>query len=210
MKTEATPATYLQFIEQIKASKVQRVMIKPEATGLYRIEYWLKSELGGQAYSTQLTGQTDELIRLLQNHKVEHTTLPDNSSTAAGLMGLVLSTGILVGVFAWLMKLSSAGGGIGVGMNVGKSNARVYNQGKTGITFADVAGIDEAKQELQEIVDFLSNGDKYRKIGAKIPKGVLLVGPPGTGKTLLAKAIAGEAGVPFFSISGSEFVEMFV
>jgi cell division protease FtsH len=93
---------------------------------------------------------------------------------------------------------------------VGKSNARVYNQGKTGITFADVAGVDEAKQELQEVVDFLSNGEKYRKIGAKIPKGVLLVGPPGTGKTLLAKAVAGEAGVPFLSMSGSEFVELYV
>lgn len=115
-----------------------------------------------------------------------------------------------MGLFAWLLKLSNAGGGIGVGMGVGRSNARVYNQGKTGITFADVAGVDEAKQELQEIVDFLANGEKYRKIGAKIPKGVLLVGPPGTGKTLLAKAIAGEAGVPFLSMSGSEFVELYV
>ena len=87
---------------------------------------------------------------------------------------------------------------------------RSYSQGKTGISFADVAGVDEAKQELQEVVDFLSNGEKYRKIGAKIPKGVLLVGPPGTGKTLLAKAVAGEAGVPFLSMSGSEFIEMFV
>ncbi|MFN9176290.1 MAG: AAA family ATPase [Synechocystis sp.] len=94
--------------------------------------------------------------------------------------------------------------------NVGKSKARIYVEGNTGITFDDVAGIDEARLELEEIVDFLNNASKYIHLGAKIPKGVLLVGPPGTGKTLLAKAIAGEAGVPFFSISGSEFIEMFV
>ncbi len=107
-------------------------------------------------------------------------------------------------------EVYQCGGGVGVGMGMGKSNARVYSQGKTGITFADVAGVDEAKQELQEVVDFLANGEKYRKVGAKIPKGVLLVGPPGTGKTLLAKAVAGEAEVPFLSMSGSEFVEVFV
>ncbi|MEO1467199.1 MAG: ATP-dependent zinc metalloprotease FtsH, partial [Cyanobacteria bacterium J06633_1] len=137
--------------------------------------------------------------------------LADNSeNTAAGLITLLLSSGLLVGALAWLAKFSTENGGMGIGMGVGKSNARVYQKGKTGITFADVAGVDEAKQELQEVVDFLQNGEKYRKIGAKIPKGVLLVGSPGTGKTLLAKAVAGEAGVPFLSMSGSEFVELYV
>ena len=111
---------------------------------------------------------------------------------------------------AWLAKFSTENGGMGVGMGMGKSNARTYQNGKTGVSFADVAGVDEAKQELEEVVDFLKNGDKYRKIGAKIPKGILLVGSPGTGKTLLAKAVAGEAGVPFLSMSGSEFVELYV
>jgi cell division protease FtsH len=205
MKTEtSSPSAYSQFIDQVKSSQVQQVTIKPD-----RIEYTLKPEFGAQHYHTSLSGQTDSLIRLLQSQGVEFVDLRDQSASTVNVLGLLLSTGLLVGAFAWLMKFSNAGG-IGVGMGMGKSNARVYNQGKTGTTFADVAGVDEAKQELQEVVDFLSNGEKYRKIGAKIPKGVLLVGPPGTGKTLLAKAIAGEAGVPFLSMSGSEFVELYV
>jgi cell division protease FtsH len=205
MKTETSSlSAYSQFIDQVESSQVQQVTIKPD-----RIEYTLKPEFGAQHYHTYLSGQTDSLIRLLQSQGVEFVDLRDHSASTVNVLGLLLSTGLLVGAFAWLMKFSNAGG-IGVGMGMGKSNARVYNQGKTGTTFADVAGVDEAKQELQEVVDFLSNGEKYRKIGAKIPKGVLLVGPPGTGKTLLAKAIAGEAGVPFLSMSGSEFVELYV
>jgi cell division protease FtsH len=206
MKTESSSqSAYSKFIEQVKSSQVQWVTIKPD-----RIEYTLKPEFGSQRYYTEASGQIEDLFRLLQSHNVQFTTIPNNSANAAGIIGLLLSTGMLVGAFAWLLKFSNAGGGVGVGMGMGKSNARVYSRGKTGTTFADVAGADEAKQELQEVVDFLSNGEKYRKIGAKIPKGVLLVGPPGTGKTLLAKAIAGEAGVPFLSMSGSEFVEVFV
>jgi cell division protease FtsH len=206
MKTDTrSHSAYSTFINQVKSAQVQQVTIKPD-----RIDYTLKSEFGGQRYYTVPAGSTDDLPSLLQRHGVEFTTQPDSAPTVETVTGLLLSTGILVGMFAWLLRMSKAGGGVGVGMGMGKSNARVYNQGKTGTTFADVAGVDEAKQELQEIVDFLANGDKYRKIGAKIPKGVLLVGPPGTGKTLLAKAIAGEAGVPFLSMSGSEFVEVFV
>ncbi|MFM7324889.1 MAG: AAA family ATPase, partial [Nodosilinea sp.] len=129
------------------------------------------------------------------------------------LWGLALSSGVLVGALALAMKLSTSGGrpmGVGSAVGMGKSKARSYGRSQTRVTFADVAGVDEAKQELQEVVDFLANGEKYRKIGAKLPKGVLLVGPPGTGKTLLAKAIAGEAGVPFLSMAGSEFVELYV
>jgi cell division protease FtsH len=206
MKVEtSSQSDYSKFIEQVKSDKVQRVTIKPD-----RIEYILKSEFGSQRYYTNLPGQIGDLSSLLQNHNVEFITLGDNSANTAGIVGLLLSTGVLVGAFAWLLKFSNAGGGLGIGMKIGKSNARVYDRGKTGTTFLDVAGADEAKQELQEVVDFLSNGEKYRKIGAKIPKGILLVGSPGTGKTLLAKAVAGEAGVPFLSMSGSEFVEVFV
>lgn len=205
MKTETrSSSAYSTFIEQVKSSYVQRVIIKPN-----RIEYTLKPEFGGQHYTTtKPLGQAEDLHSLLQSHGVEFTILPSNSEATAGLLGFLLSAGALIGAFAWLLKFSNAGGS--VGMSMGKSNARVYNQGKTGTTFADVAGVDEAKQELQEVVDFLANGEKYRKIGAKIPKGVLLVGSPGTGKTLLAKAVAGEAGVPFLSMSGSEFVELYV
>ncbi|MDD6915634.1 MAG: AAA family ATPase, partial [Eubacteriales bacterium] len=126
---------------------------------------------------------------------------------------LLPSLGLLViFIIFWFAFMRQAGGGSGPGgmMNFGKSKARVSSDGKTNKTFADVAGEDEEKAELAEIVDFLKTPDKFRRLGARIPKGVLLVGPPGTGKTLLAKAVAGEAGVPFFSISGSDFVEMFV
>jgi len=215
MKTEArSQSAYSTFIEQIESSQVQQVIIKPNVslggTASHRIEYTLKAEEGNQHYyTTFFSGNIEKLTSLLESHGVEFITR-NNSETTTGILGLLLSTGLLMGLFAWLLKFNNAGGSIGVGMGLGKSNARVYNRGKTGSTFADVAGVDEAKQELQEVVDFLANGEKYRKIGAKIPKGVLLVGPPGTGKTLLAKAIAGEAGVPFLNMSGSEFVEVFV
>ncbi|MFB2838503.1 ATP-dependent zinc metalloprotease FtsH [Floridanema evergladense] len=215
MKTEnRSAATYNTFIEQVESNQVQRVIIKPDVsqgkTASHRIEYTVKSGFDTQHYYTYFTGNIEELTNLLHSHGVNFI-IPKNSETAAGILGLLLSTGVLMGLFAWLLKFTNTGGGsIGVGMGLGKSNARVYNRGKTGTTFADVAGVDEAKQELQEVVDFLANGEKYRKIGAKIPKGVLLVGPPGTGKTLLAKAVAGEAGVPFLNMSGSEFVEVFV
>jgi cell division protease FtsH len=206
MQTQtSSQSAYSTFLEQVKTAQVQRVTLKPD-----RIEYTLKPEFGGQQYHTDAFGRTADLPGLLRQHGVEFDTVPGAASDAAGILSLLLSTGLLVGLFAWLMKFSNAGGGVGLGMGMGKSNARVYNQGKTGTTFADVAGVDEAKQELQEVVDFLAHGEKYRKIGAKIPKGVLLVGPPGTGKTLLAKAVAGEAGVPFLSMSGSEFVELYV
>jgi len=206
MKTASrSQSAYSQFVEQVKSAQVQRVTIKPD-----RIDYTLKPAFGSHPYYTEPTESPEDLRRFLRSHNVPFTVQPNTDATNAGVVSLLLSTGALVGMFAWLMRSAQSRGGVGVGMNMGKSNARVYNAGKTGTTFADVAGVDEAKQELQEVVDFLANGEKYRKIGAKIPKGILLVGPPGTGKTLLAKAVAGEAGVPFLSMSGSEFVEVFV
>jgi cell division protease FtsH len=217
MKTETlSQVAYNTFLSQVSEQQVQHVTLRPNR----QIDYRLKLAFGAQRYSTtQPAEATDDMATFLRTHKVAFTTPADTSGAAASLVGLLLSTGALVGAFAWLAR--SGAGGLGGGidmMGTGKSKARTYSpsaskaqgQGKTTITFADVAGVNEAKQELKEVVDFLKDGAKYRKIGAKMPKGVLLVGPPGTGKTLLAKAVAGEANVPFLSIAASEFVEMYV
>ena len=153
-----------------------------------------------------------ELESLLEEHNVRRWTEPvDNSSQILYLfLTTILPLVIMVGAMVFLMRGIGGKGGMGGIGGVGKANAKVYVEKKTGVTFRDVAGQDEAKESLEEIIDILHNPQKYTEIGAKLPKGALLVGPPGTGKTLLAKAVAGEAGVPFFSMSGSEFVEMFV
>ncbi len=153
-----------------------------------------------------------ELESLLNEHGVVHGTPPVDNSTQILYLFLttVLPLVIMVGAMVFLMRGIGGKGGMGGIGGVGKANAKVYVEKKTGVTFRDVAGQDEAKESLEEIIDILHNPQKYIEIGAKLPKGALLVGPPGTGKTLLAKAVAGEAGVPFFSISGSDFVEMFV
>ena len=197
-------SAYSTFVEQVEKAQVQRVTLYPD-----RIDYNLKPEFGRHRYTTQPVGSTDDVVSKLKRQGVR-VAIAAEPLPPAGIAGLIISSGLLVGALALAAKFSSAGGGVGTAVGMGKSKARTYGKTKTGVTFADVAGVDEAKQELQEVVDFLANGDKYRKLGAKIPKGVLLVGPPGTGKTLLAKAIAGEAKVPFLSMAGSEFVEMFV
>ncbi|MCR4731969.1 MAG: ATP-dependent zinc metalloprotease FtsH [Lachnospiraceae bacterium] len=161
---------------------------------------------------TYYTGylEDDELLPLLKKQDV--TITRGNSSSTSAMIYNVLSYVIPL-VLIWIvfgMLMRHMGGGSGGMFSVGKSNAKVYVEKSTGVTFKDVAGQDEAKESLQEVVDFLHNPGKYTQIGAKLPKGALLVGPPGTGKTLLAKAVAGEAGVPFFSLAGSDFVEMFV
>jgi cell division protease FtsH len=191
-------STYSQFIQQVQSQQVAQVTMRPDRT-----EYTLKPQFGAARYYT--SPAPADLPALLRSHGV-----PVSGGTAAGALGLLLTVGGMIGTLVWLAKFSEAGGGLGSFMNVGKSKARTYSDGKTSVKFADVAGVDEAKAELQEVVDCLNNGEKYRQIGAKLPKGVLLVGPPGTGKTLLAKAVAGEAGVPFLSMSGSEFVELYV
>ena len=160
-------------------------------------------------YSTRYISD-DDLLPLLKKNDVT-INVQDSSSTSAiiyNILSFIVPLVIIWIIFAVVMRrISSSGGMLG---GVGKSNAKVYVQKQTGVTFDDVAGQDEAKESLQEVVDFLKNPSKYTQIGAKLPKGALLVGPPGTGKTLLAKAVAGEAGVPFFSLAGSDFVEMFV
>jgi cell division protease FtsH len=162
-----------------------------------------------QVYSTVPVEIDSGLVDLLVQHNVEFgSPSPNQGSLMRNILGWVLPPVIFVAIWAWFMRRMQASQGNA--LTVGKSKARIYSEGDTGVSFHDVAGADEAKAELIEIVEFLKHADRYTQIGAVIPKGVLLVGPPGTGKTLLAKAVAGEAGVPFFSISGSEFIELFV
>ncbi|WP_297200421.1 AAA family ATPase, partial [uncultured Flavonifractor sp.] len=161
---------------------------------------------------TQANVRDDDLLALLEAHDVQDygpEYVEQLNPIVSALVSWVLPMVVMVVLFYFLFRSMAGrmGGGLG---NLGKSNAKVYVEKKTGVTFKDVAGQDEAKESLVEIIDFLHNPQKYTEIGAKLPKGALLVGPPGTGKTLLAKAVAGEANVPFFSISGSDFVEMFV
>jgi cell division protease FtsH len=208
---------YSRFIEQVEAGEVVRAVV-----GSDRIQYELKSESTEQPSATQPKTQPEEkvfvttpvagdveLTQILRRHKVEFSAPPPNNwGWFTILLSWVIPPLIFFSIWGWLLGRSQMGGASA--LTLGKSKARIYSEGTTGVTFDDVAGVDEAKVELQEIVEFLKYADKYIRLGAKIPKGVLLVGPPGTGKTLLAKAIAGEAGVPFFSISGSEFIELFV
>ena len=171
---------------------------------------WEQSKL--TYFCAPLTSDIPELIKLLEEHGVTQygpEYVEELNPIVSMLISWVLPMVVMVALFSFLFRgmAGKMGGGLG---NLGKSNAKVYVEKKTGVTFRDVAGQDEAKESLVEIIDFLHNPQKYTEIGAKLPKGALLVGPPGTGKTLLAKAVAGEANVPFFSISGSDFVEMFV
>ncbi len=194
---------YGDFIAAVKTNQVTKVTISAN-----QIEYTVGSDNSAETYFTTPDLLAESLPDLLTANGVEYTIQnPQSDSWLGTLLAVVLPSLIAVGAGALLLKYTEGSGGV---MGVGKSKARTYAQGKTGVKFADVAGVDEAKQELQEVVDFLKNSDKYTRLGAKIPKGVLLVGPPGTGKTLLAKAVAGEAGVPFLSMSGSEFVELYV
>jgi cell division protease FtsH len=198
---------YSLFVHEIEEGHVARVYI-----GQDQITYQLKGvspEVPGDVISTTPIFDLN-LPERLEKSGVEFAAAPVQKSGWFGtLLSWVIPPLIFVGIFQLFSR--NGGGGAPGGLQIGKSKAKVYVEGEaTKTMFADVAGVDEAKQELQEIVQFLKTPEKYTKIGAKIPKGVLLVGPPGTGKTLLAKAVAGEAGVPFFSISGSEFVELFV
>jgi cell division protease FtsH len=196
---------YSIFINQVEDSEVARVSV-----GQNEIRYQLKDENNqpGQVLSTAPIFDL-ELPKRLEDKGVEFAAVPPpKNSWVTSLLGWVVPPLIFVAI--WQFFLGRAGGPQGA-LSFTKSKAKVYVEGEaTRITFADVAGVEEAKTELVEIVDFLKSPDRFTRIGARIPKGVLLVGPPGTGKTLLAKAVAGEAGVPFFSISGSEFVELFV
>ena len=194
---------YSKLIDEVQANKVEIVQISADRTRA-RV-----TDLEGNPILVNLPNDP-ELIDILMKNNVDIAVLPESDQGAwfGILSSLFFPILLLVGLFFLLRRAQSGPGS--QAMNFGKSKARVQMEPKTQVTFGDVAGIEQAKLELTEVVDFLKNADRFTAIGAKIPKGVLLVGPPGTGKTLLAKAVAGEAGVPFFSISGSEFVEMFV
>lgn len=214
-KLETT--NYSDFLNKIEEKKVDTVQIED-----HNIYYTLKKDSTDKTYKTGVMNDSDLVNRLDKSGaKFGQVYQEQMNPIVSSLISFFLPLIIFWAFGAWMFKRMqkkmggddqmsfSQGSGFGLG-NLGKSNAKVYVGEQTGKTFKDVAGQEEAKENLQEIVDFLNNPAKYKEIGAKMPKGALLVGPPGTGKTLLAKAVAGEAGVPFFSISGSEFVEMFV
>ncbi len=199
--------TYDQFIEQVEKGAIKEVIIEGSTLTIVPKEQpYQNFEI---TYSTYLVGDENNLSDLLEEYGVSFYKNPPNQTSTLvwSILSMLIPFALLIIGANIIMRHMSKGGGM---MGVGKSKAKAYVQKETGVTFKDVAGEDEAKESLQEVVDFLHNPAKYTAIGAKLPKGALLVGPPGTGKTLLAKAVAGEAHVPFFSLSGSDFVEMFV
>lgn len=204
--------TYGRFLEYLDAGRVKSVDLYD--LGRTAIVEAVDPDLNERVQSlrVELPGMTPELMGRLRESAISFDVHPPRNTGAIwGLIGNLLFPILLIsGLFFLFRRSNNVPGGPGQAMNFGKSRARFQMEAKTGVLFDDVAGIEEAKEELQEVVTFLKKPERFTAVGARIPKGVLLVGPPGTGKTLLAKAIAGEAGVPFFSISGSEFVEMFV
>ena len=229
-KSSSHEIKYSQMVEMVEKNQVKEIQFKDQTIYITPVDgytYTEEAQEGSkqppktytQSKETNLTLYTaylsnDQLLPLLEEHNVAYTGYyeAEMNPVLVFMVSYILPTIIMVGLFMLIMRFlsKSSGGGFGGIGNVGKSNAKVYMEKSTGVTFKDVAGQDEAKESLAEIIDFLHNPGKYTAIGAKLPKGALLVGSPGTGKTLLAKAVAGEAGVPFFSISGSDFVEMFV
>ncbi|MEK7268620.1 MAG: ATP-dependent zinc metalloprotease FtsH [Nitrospirota bacterium] len=203
---------YSEFTAAVAADKVEEVSVsstvingrmKPDTSPDAGAS---SSTKGGRVFDTVRVEDPD-LIRDLETHHVKVTGMIE-STFLRDLLSWVVPIALFFGV--WLFLLRRMGQGQGSFMTVGRSKAKIYMEKEVKVSFADAAGVDEAKEELQEVIEFLKTPEKFRRLGGKIPKGILLVGPPGTGKTLLARAVAGEAGVPFFSISGSEFVEMFV
>ncbi len=199
-ETKKEELTYTDFLRYVQTEQVQGVTI---------VENTIKGKLKDGKEFTTVTPTGTDIVKVLEEKKVEiKAELPPQQPWWMNLLTSLLPMLVIVAI--WFMMMNNSGAGGGKVFQFGKSRARRYDDDKVRVTFKDVAGADEAKQELVEVVEFLKHPQKYNDIGAKIPKGVLLFGPPGTGKTLLAKAVAGEAGVPFFSISGSDFVEMFV
>ena len=229
-KTSSHEIKYSDMITMIEKGQVDELLFKDSTIYITPVDGYTYTEEADENSKTEPKSYTQskdskltlytaylsnaDLLPLLKEHNVAYTGYyeAEMSPILMLMINYILPTIFIVGAFMLVMRLMSKSGGGGFGGigSVGKSNAKVYMEKSTGVTFKDVAGQDEAKESLEEIIDFLHNPGKYTAIGAKLPKGALLVGSPGTGKTLLAKAVAGEAGVPFFSISGSDFVEMFV
>ena len=192
--------SYSQLLQKVQSDQIKDVVIRGETVQSH--------DGGGHRFLTTTPSTQDDLLKQLSAHNVNINVQSSQPSGWMQLLSGLLPILLLIGV--WVIFMRQMQGGARGAMGFGKSKAKLLTENKTRVTFDDVAGVDEAKEELNEIVDFLKDPGKFQRLGGKIPKGALLVGPPGTGKTLLARAIAGEAGVPFFSISGSDFVEMFV
>src|SRR5262245_11458170 len=202
-KVEQIP--YSQFETYLDQGQIEEVQVASRY-----IEGSLKAPAQGHAKRFMTFPVEPELAKRLAAHQVKFTGEMENTALQ-DLLSWTVPIFLFFGVWIFLMRRAANQQGMGGGfLSVGKSKAKVYMEKDIKVRFGDVAGVEEAKAELQEVIEFLKRPEKFRRLGGKIPKGILLVGPPGTGKTLLAKAVAGEAGVPFFSISGSEFVEMFV
>ena len=214
-----------KFLELVRENKIESVSLtereitgrakpsalpEPPAARADQLRRLLGSDDNVRRFTvTRIPGVDDsQLLTLLETHHVEFSGRVENTLWRDLLFGWVIPLALMAGI--WMLIMRRVGGGATQALSFGRSKAKIYDRKELKTTFLDVAGADEAKAELVEIVDFLRNPKKYQRLGGRIPKGVLLVGPPGTGKTLLARAVAGEADVPFFSMSGSEFVEMFV
>ena len=206
-QASAEKITYDEFVGMVEDNRIEKIVVDSDKLKVTSV----KKDKNGDPirYEVNMVGDENALLELVGDRDIELSKKEADltASIVSALMSIVVPLLLVVVGFSLIMRYMNKSGGL---MGVGKSKARSYVQQETGITFQDVAGQDEAKESLQEVVDFLHNPENYTKIGAKLPKGALLVGPPGTGKTLLAKAVAGEAHVPFFSLSGSEFVEMSV
>ncbi|MGH6999808.1 MAG: ATP-dependent metallopeptidase FtsH/Yme1/Tma family protein, partial [Phenylobacterium sp.] len=191
--------SYSQLLSKVNAGEVKAATFRGTAIEI--------KDAGGKSYTALTPNNQDDLIKRLESGGADISV----KSAGGGLLGLFLnSLPILLLIGVWIFFMRQMQGGARGAMGFGKSKAKMLTENKNRVTFDDVAGVDEAKEELTEIVDFLKDPQKFQRLGGKIPKGALMVGPPGTGKTLLGRAVAGEAGVPFFYISGSDFVEMFV
>jgi cell division protease FtsH len=201
--TQVDILPYSEFLDDLKAGKIADVNV----SGNYMEGTFKEPQAGKRAFVTNRV--PPDIADQLQKYGIKFSGVTQ-SNFLTDLLSWVLPTALFFGVWWFVIRRMAGQGGAGSFMSIGRSKAKVYVETDTKVTFADVAGVDEAKEELKEVVDFLKDPQQYGRLGARVPKGILLVGPPGTGKTLLARAVAGEAAVPFFSINGSEFVEMFV
>ncbi|MCK5810702.1 MAG: ATP-dependent metallopeptidase FtsH/Yme1/Tma family protein, partial [Cocleimonas sp.] len=201
--TRSSAMSYSEFLGKVKNNGVQNVMIRGQViTGITE---------SGEKFQTYAPINDPKMIDdLVSNNVTIEVEPPEGRSVLLDILINTIPFLLIIGLWIYIMRQMQGGGGKGGPMSFGKSKARMMSEDQIKVTFADVAGCEEAKDEVYELVEFLSDPSKFQKLGGKIPRGVLLAGSPGTGKTLLAKAIAGEAKVPFFSISGSDFVEMFV
>ena len=199
------PITYSEFVNYLKEGKIEEVVVRENT-----VEGKFKEPLADKRTRFVAVRVDEQLSKDLEQYNVKYTGVIE-STFLREILGFVVPAVVFFGLWWFLMRKLAEKGGMGGGfLSIGKSKAKVYMEKDVKMTFADVAGVDEAKEELEEIVRFLKNPQDYGRLGGRLPKGILLVGPPGTGKTLLARAVAGETGVPFLSINGSEFVEMFV